>query len=261
MATLSKAPVCFTLAQLKFNPMLDMKPLVPSLQESFGKSGFPDFEESQTSGFKIKQGPTGISVDQNVATRYSFRNAAKTACVLLDAGALTFELTEYPDFERFFDTFLSAVSIVHEHRPIKFYDRVGMRMLDAIQPGPAESIEHYVVPEALGFPSLLNDAGHHIRSLTESVFRNGHHTLVVKTMRARDGVHIPPDLGPLRLELTSRFTDHKGDVVMLDSDAYMEKRQTNFDLSIIGQELATLKAALKKSFESVATEHAMKAWA
>ena len=64
MGKLSKAPVFFTLAQMRFNPVLGMEPLLPALQDAFRKQGFPDYEISKMEGIEMSQGPDGFSINQ-----------------------------------------------------------------------------------------------------------------------------------------------------------------------------------------------------
>lgn len=260
MGKLSKAPVFFTLAQMRFNPVLGMEPLLPALQDAFRKQGFPDYEISKMEGIEMSQGPDGFSINQKSVVRHVFRNKTKTAAILLDPSALTYELTDYPVFVEFSETFCAALEVVNEHRAIEYYDRLGMRMVDAIQPSAGEELDQYVTPQALGLKSVLDSDAEHVQSLTESVFRSGHQTLVVRTFRALNGIHVPPDLKPLKLNVNPRFSDYEGDALMLDSDSSLEIRRPDFSLDSVREELSSLKARLSSSFTSVVTPHALEAW-
>src|SRR5699024_8962206 len=96
-------------------------------------------------------GPDGNSFQQKRVTRHVFRNKQQSAALILDTNALTYELTDYPVFNEFSQVFLDAIATVAEHRGIAYYDRLGMRMLDAIQPLQGEELAQYVIPEVLGF--------------------------------------------------------------------------------------------------------------
>lgn len=256
---LSKAPVCFTLAQMRFNPVLVMEPFLPALQEAFREAGFPDYVRSEVQTLEVSPSDGGMAMREQVTTRLVYRNKARTAAFLLDPAALTYELTDYPVFEEFSDAFLRALKIVHRHRAIEYCDRLGMRMLDAVQPLEGETLEQYLVPQAMGFIGLVGDALEHQQTLTQSMFKNGARTLVVRTVRIPHGIAAPPDLAPLRLNLATRFLAHQGETVMLDCDCFHGER-VDFSVEAAKVELAELKSALSRSFDALVTSHARKTW-
>lgn len=256
---LSRAPVCFTLAQMRFNPVLVMEPFLPALQEAFREAGFPDYAQTKVQTLEVAPGEGGMAVREQAITRLVYRNKAQTAAFLLDPGALTYELTDYPVFEEFSDAFLRALEIVHRHRAIEYCDRLGMRMLDAVQPLEGEMLEQYLAPQALGFIGLIGEALEHQQTLTESLFNSGSRTLLVRTVRVPHGVAAPPDLVPLRLKLAERFSAHVGETVMLDCDSFDAER-VDFSAQVAKAELAELKSALSRSFKALVTPHALKTW-
>lgn len=256
---LSKAPVCFTLAQMRFNPVLVMEPFLPALQEAFREAGFPDYAQTKVQTLEVAPGEGGMAVREQAITRLVYRNKSQTAAFLLDPGALTYELTDYPVFKEFSNVFLRALEIVHRHRAIEYCDRLGMRMLDAVQPVEGETLEQYLVPQALGFIGLIGEALEHQQTLTESLFKSGSRTLLVRTVRVPNGVAAPPDLVPLRLKLAERFSAHVGETVMLDCDSFDAER-VDFSAQAAEVELAELKSALSRSFKALVTPHALNTW-
>lgn len=256
---LSNAPVCFTLAQMRFNPVLAMEPFLPALQEAFREAGFPDYSATKVQALEVSPGEGGMAMREQAITRLIYRNKAQTAAFLLDPSALTYELTDYPVFEEFSDAFLRALEIVHRHRAIEYCDRLGMRMLDAVQPLDGESLEQYLVPQALGFVGLADNVLEHQQSVTESLFKSGSRNLLVRTVRVSHGVAAPPDLAPFRLNLAKRFLANTGETVMLDCDSSDEER-VDFSAQATRAELAELKSALSQCFKALVTSHALKTW-
>lgn len=256
---LSKAPVCFTLAQMRFNTVLTMEPILAAVQEAFREAGFPDYTKTSVQSLEVEPSEGGMAIRDQTITRFIYRNKAQTAAFLLDPGALTYELTDYPVFKEFSDAFLRALEIVHQHRAIEYCDRLGMRMLDAVQPLEGETLDQYLVPQALGFTGLIREQLEHQQTLTESLFKSGSRTLVVRTMRVRHGVAAPPDLIPFRLKLNKRFTTKQGETVMLDCDSFNGER-VDFSLQAAKTELDELKLALSRTFKALVTEHALKIW-
>jgi len=256
---LSKAPVCFTLAQMRFNPVLVMEPFLPALQEAFREAGFPDYAPTMVQALEVEPREGGLAVREQAITRLVYRNKAQTAAFLLDPGALTYELTDYPVFEEFSDAFFRALEIVHRHRAIEYRDRLGMRMLDAVQPQEGETLNQYLVPQAQGFKGLIVEALEHQQTLTESLFKRGSRTLLVRSVHVPNGVAAPPDLAPLRLKLAKQFSAHSGETVMLDCDSFDVER-VDFSVEVAKAELAELKSALSRSFKALVTPYALKTW-
>lgn len=256
---LTKAPVCFTLAQMRFNPVLAMESFLPALQNDFREEGFPDYTSTEVRAIEVSNEDGGLEVREKPVKRFVFRNKAQTAAILLDPTALTYELSDYPVFEEFSKVFVRALDIVHQHRPIAYCDRIGMRMLDAVQPVDGETLDQYIVPQALGFIGAVDDSFEHEQTLTESHFKNGSHSLLIRAVRIPSGLAAPPDLTPLRLKLTKRFLLHHGETMMLDFDSSKSER-VDFSASTTKAELSNLKLALSRSFKALVTEHALKVW-
>ena len=260
MARLSKPPVCFTLAQMRFNPVLDMNPHLSALQEAFRKAGYPDYEPSSQRSVEIRDGANGgLEFTQRETFRHVFRNKDRTAAMILDASALSYEVTDYHDFDEFTAVFLEALAIVHNQRAIEYWDRLGMRMLDAIQPLAGESIEDYVVPQVLGLINLVANVEHR-RSQSESLFTlPGDRSLLIRTIRTSEGIAAPHDLVPLRLEIASRF-ERTGETLMLDTDSFDTKRY-DYSPALVRKHLAELKQPIRVAFKTVVTPHALETWA
>lgn len=258
MARLMRAPVFFTLAQMRFNPFLELGPILPALQDAFRKAGYPDYEAAKVQGIAFQQEADGFSLNQKAVVRHIFRNKGRTKAILLDTAALTYELTDYPVFNEFSQAFFEALQIVHEHRPIDYCDRLGMRMLDAVQPLVGESLAKYVIPQALGFDVGLEGACRQ-HALTESIFKWGTRMLVMRTIRVPDGILVPNDLAPLRIEINPRFGAYDGETVILDTDCYQDGR-SDFSMSNAIDDLKQLKQALSRCFKSLVTPHALSVW-
>lgn len=257
---LHRAPVCFTVAQIRFNPVLAMEPFLPALQDAFRAQGFPDYEETRMQSVEIQHGEQKIDVRESAVIRHVFRNKAQTASLLLDAGALTYELTDYPEFDTVLATFVLALRTLHTQRAIEYSDRLGMRMLDAVQAEGNDAIEDYLSTAARGLQALDGVDLPQEQAIGEGIFRDGPHCLVVRTLRRPTGLAMPADLMPMRLKLAARFVEHVGDTLMLDCDAYRAERRDYNEATLI-EELRTLKRRLSASFKAIVTPRALAAWA
>ncbi len=256
---LTKAPVCYTLAQMRFNPVLEMNSILASLQDAFRELGFPDYAATTVKTLDVSRTHDSVDLRNQEVRRLVFKNRRQSASLSLGPSALTYELTDYPVFADFLAMFLKALDIVDHHRKIEYSDRLGIRMLDAIQPQKHETLHSYISPQAIGLDALIDSALNHQQTYTESCFTNGTNVLVVKTMRVHHGIVMPPDLTPLRLKFSERFTEHEGETLMLDCDSFREER-ADFSSEMTKAELTELKSALSSSFKALVTPHALKIW-
>ncbi len=257
---LNMAPVCFTLAQVRFNQVLAMEPHLPAIQDELRAAGFPDYSTVTAQLLEMSAGADGeLAVRPKQMIRHFFRNRKNTAAILLDPGVLTYELSDYPVFDEFAATFASAMSIVSKHLPVEYSERLGMRMLDAVQPRPGESLSQYLIPHALGFGEVIALGLEHQQTLTESIFKANGNTVLVRAVRLPRGAAMPPDLAPLRIQLSERFTSYEGETIMLDCDSFREARE-DFDVNALTAQLGELKSVLSKSFRALVTDFALETW-
>lgn len=256
---LRSAPVFFTLAQVRFNSVLALDRYLPEVQDGLRETGFPAYKPSTTQVFQITADGDGIQALQQPRIRHIFQNKQQTAAILLDTDALTFELSDYPVFDQFARSFGDALRVVARCLPLEFSERVGMRMLDAIQPLAGDSIEQYLAPEALGLSRLVRSDLSHQQTLVETHFKSEGRGLIVRSVRVNSGLAIPPDLNPLNVSLNERFTKYTSPAVMLDCDSYEQTRET-FDVDELVARLTNLKAALSASFRSLVTDYALEVW-
>ena len=92
---LKKPPVYFTVAQVRFNPLLKLSDFLPSIQEALRKLGFPAFTVHSTIAlqFAVQDGQT---VPQPVPhEQYLFANVEQTHCFVLSSDSVTFQSTDY----------------------------------------------------------------------------------------------------------------------------------------------------------------------
>lgn len=257
---LEKAPVCLTLAQVRFSEMLKLKSQLPEIQDKLRAIGFPIYNAEQQQEFEYGPEREGIAqLSVNKLTRYRFSNRQETAAFLLDHRSLTYLLSDYPVFDSFAKAFGEGMKIVQDNLPIEVAERLGMRMLDAVQPLQGESIEKYLIPAALGLSNSLNLGLPHQQTLIESVFSANDRSVVMRTARIIDGIALPPDLLPLRVKLAERFTEHRGETVMLDCDSFTTSR-VDFEVGTLLERLRELKSALTCCFTAIATPFALDTW-
>jgi uncharacterized protein (TIGR04255 family) len=72
-------------------------------------------------------------------------------------------------------------------------------------------------------------------------------------------VAFPPDLYPMQMKLTEKFTKVRGLYAVIDTDSWLEERE-RFDLSGLERRLDALHNELRRSFDLMVTDYAMAVW-
>ena len=118
MQKMRRAPVYFTLAQVRFNPILALESYVPKIQDQLRRHGFPDTQKTMVTTFNLNiaqpnnSGPQPLPIAQ--VARHTFSTMDKSAGFILDQGSLSFQTMEYDVFESLSETFLKGLKTVHE---------------------------------------------------------------------------------------------------------------------------------------------------
>jgi uncharacterized protein (TIGR04255 family) len=261
MQKMRQAPVYFTLAQVRFNPILAVDSYVPKIQDLFRRQGFPDTQKLAMATFNLTGAQVGDASPQTLPvsqmTRYAFSTMEKTAGFLLDQGSLSYQTMEYDVFESFSATFLNGLKTVHEAVSLSYTDRIGLRYLDAVYPGKGEELSEYLNESVLGLYGKL--AGTLVHAFSETRLRNGDAHVTARVIVQDGRVGFPPDLQPMGLELANRFQTLFGVHAVLDTDGAYERRAA-FDLDQIGGHLSTIHEAVVESFKASVTPHAIESW-
>jgi uncharacterized protein (TIGR04255 family) len=262
---LNNPPVCLVLAQLKFNEVVSIsESALAQLGDKFAGLGFVNFKRDNRNRVKVSFSTLeGSKVEQSEFTaRFLFEDKTRTSSLVLDTNSLALETTLYQTSEAFFETFLRALNAVHEVRDINFCERLGMRMLDAIQAKKGKSLSDYVLQGLLGASQISSIGLPHRFTFSQSVFASPPDALIFKTMHSEEGIALPTDLADItqRLKFDKRFEAHHGETLMLDTDGVHEGR---FDYSQheLQKHLQKLKLGITQVFRSVTTEWARtEAW-
>lgn len=261
------APIFYTVAQVRFNPVLALKDYIDQIQEKFRQKGYPDFRKKtgfrlnlaqitnmQSNEQPIKQVPSIESSEQ-----YTFDNQDRDSGFVLDQSMMSFQTTNYKTSAPFLDEIASGLQIVHDVVRLNYFERVGLRYLDAVTPTADEQIDQYVAHQVLGIAGLLGDAGIQ-HSFSETVVELPDKCRVTSRTIIQNGqIQLPPDLGVLELKLPDRVKSHNNVYALIDTDAAIESR-TNFDLSEVKSNLKILRAGARKVFDATHTDYAVSKW-
>lgn len=256
---MTRAPVFYTLAQVQFNPIVQMSDYVAQLQERLRRTHFPDFRAENQFELKIRrldEAQPDVQPSQN--KRWSFTNADRTEGYLLLSDALVFHTTMYDTFSDFLQKTIFGLTLIHEIVELNYIERIGLRYLDAVTPMGEDTLQQYLDPSLLGFSANLEGRLSH--SFTETVTAVGEGNLVARAIITDGALALSPDLMPLQLKLQSRFADINSRNAVLDTDYFVVKR-SSFDLTEIEEQLKDAHKNIKNTFKISVTDYAMEKWA
>ena len=258
---LTQAPVYFTLAQVRFNPVFALDSYVPKIQDQLRRQGYPDTKKGMLTTFNLNVGnPAEGAIPQvpvSQTTRYTFSNINKTEGFILDQASLSFQTTEYDIFESFAEMFLMGLKIVHQAISLSYTDRIGLRYLDAIYPKIDEVLSDYLSECVLGLYTRLN--GSLVHAFSETVIKNDSERVVARTILQDGEIGFPPDLQPMELQVPERFRSLRGQHAILDTDGSREHRD-GFDLNQIETHLSAVHSVVIEAFKAIVTERALEIW-
>lgn len=260
---LSNAPVYYTVAQVQFNPVLDLDGYVPAIQSKMREAHFPDYRKEIVPRLVL---PFGNAEQGQMAAptvtpqaRYLFGDIDGRSLFLLETNALSFQTTHYDTFETFSDALLKSLGVLHDALRLDFVERIGLRYLNAIQPSKdGETLRDFLVPEVLGHS--LRGQGQLQHSVSETCVLTASGQLVSRVLIRDDHIGLPIELGGLAPTIDPRFTQRKSLHAIVDTDASITHREV-FELAKVGTHLTALHDDIDKSFHATVTDHARDSWA
>jgi uncharacterized protein (TIGR04255 family) len=260
---LVNAPVYYTVAQIQFNPVLDLDGYIPAIQSKMREAQFPDYKKEVFQRLILPF--AGVEQGQMAAptvtpqSRYLFGDIAGRTLFLLDTNTLSFQTTAYDTFKTFSETFVKGLAILHDALRLNFVDRIGLRYLNAIQPTKDnESLRDFLVPEVLGL--ALREQVQLQHSVSETSVTNTAGQLVSRVLIRHGRVGLPMELGGLAPTIDPRFTQREGLHAIVDTDASVPQREV-FDLDMVTSRLTALHDEIDKCFKATVTDHARASWA
>ena len=260
---LTNAPVYYTVAQVRFNPVLDLDGYIPAIQSKMREAHFPDFKKEVFQQLVLPF--VGAEQGQMAAptvtpqSRYLFGDIDGRSLFLLETNAISFQTTNYDTFETFSGTLLKGLGILHAALRLDFVERIGLRYLDAVQPSKdGETLRQFLVPEVLGF--ALRGEGQLQHSVSETVVSTSAGQLVSRVLIRHGHIGLPVELVGLAPVIDLRFTQRESLHAIVDTDASIGHRDA-FELSNVAARLRLLHDEIVKSFDATVTDHARASWA
>jgi uncharacterized protein (TIGR04255 family) len=258
---LKNAPVYFTVAQVRFNPILTLESYVPKIQEYLRKHKYPDARKNVLTTINL---PTAASASESnpqvlavPSPRFLFSNMERTSGFILDVNAVTFQTTRYDSFEKFSENFLLGLEAVHNEVKLDFVDRVGMRYLDAVFPRNGETLRDYIAESVLGIAEKLE--GDLVYTFSETLVRKGGINILARAIVQNGPVGFPPDLLPNDFGLDEKFSKLHGLHATLDIDGSTDQREL-FSKEMVQNRIHAIHGEIEKAFHATITKNAFEIW-
>ncbi len=256
------APVYFTVAQVRFNPILDMEGYLPAIQERMRKNHFPDFKRENIQQLILPFAPPvegGQPPNPSFVPRARcvFGDIERTTEIVLEHNSIALQTTAYDTSETFFKAMVDGLAIVHDIINLDFVERIGLRYFDAVLPKSGESLTDYLNNEVRGLFNKLE--GNFVHAYSETVTLNTVGQLVSRVIIQNGRVGLPPEVGMLAPKINPKFEEQTGLHAIIDIDASIEKREP-FRSEQIGSKLIELHDEIEKSFNATITPFALETW-
>jgi uncharacterized protein (TIGR04255 family) len=265
---LANAPVFYTLAQIRHNPILKISDptTIMNLQDSLRRMGYTDFQTFSAVDISFPESGLSSQGQQmqpvfNQYERYVFANKDASKSFVVDRNAVTFQTTAYETFETFSKDFIAGLEVINScAQGFDFISRIGIRYLDAVAPHNHEDLPKFLQPGLLGITETLpNDWNIHY-SLSECrAVNNPYGNVLTRLLITNGPLVMPADLQGGGFIIDSKFISINGIHAVIDTDASMEER-ISFDISEAAKILDNLHKSASTAFRATVTETAIAAW-
>jgi uncharacterized protein (TIGR04255 family) len=261
---MSNAPVYYALAQARFNPISAMSKYVADIQDRLRREGYPLFDVQQVNQLVVPTPEEGAPAEARLsqAASWLITRGDRSAGFILGAEAISYHTTHYETHNEFIPELLRGLNAVHEAVGLDHISRMGLRYLDAVLPGPSETVEQYLRSGLHG----VEYAAERQYALAESAFTTdtaplvSRGTLITRVYRMTSHLGFPPDMFPNGLSVAERFkTKNPIDHAVIDTDHYAEGRMP-VDAEQLQHQLLSLHSAIKSVFGAIVTDHARSVW-
>ena len=249
---LTKQPLIFALAELRYSPVLDIAKFIPQIQEELRKE-YPTIGQLRDQSVQMQ--PNGMSVTES--DRWAFISTDKKSMIDIGSNRLFYATAEYPRFENFSKNCENAITVMANIVDPALILRVGLRYGDSVQVNENENekITDLVDPQ-FGVPSLVNSLGTNIQHSNNTIVQTDNGVLVIRTLYAMTNLTSLPDIQGLSIKIKS--DEVPSERMILDFDHFWETKNESvkFQPDIVMSKLSALHETTRLAFWKVTTDHA-----
>lgn len=264
---LSKAPLFYVLASLRFQPWMSMSERIAAIQDEL-RDRFP--LTNQLTFTPVSNLPEGGGSALDAAGlrfhAWSFMTADRSLGCQISVDQIVVHTTKYTKYADFSKAIKFVFDVVEKHARHFDVNAVGIRYLDKIAPESDETLDQYLAPGFLPQP-LHNAEVKTLGGLSQTVYETKTGVLQARFWTGNAYIPIPDDLMPLYV-LTQDLSAGPPQIKQLeaghgtlDSDSIWA---TNSPVRMSGADvlikLSDLHEHAGAFFKAACSEHAFKAW-
>jgi len=250
-------PLTLVLCQVRFSRIRKMRDFLPGIQDRLRRSGFP--EDASTTLQRIRLEP-GKQPELVPIPHDEFRSKDGTWGVVLAEDMLALATTRYDSYRGFAGQLKTVLEVVETVAALREGSvlRLGLRYVDVIAPGDGEGWRDYLRPSLHGPASEVFQPDQPFVNL-EFHGETPHGRMTIRINQNNQQGVVPADAMVRPMNFRRDYPEGQF-LTLVDTDHCLEK---TWDFSIPAL-LDTLDALHQDSsqvfFESLVTEHALRAW-
>ena len=230
--------VILAIAEVRFNPILNLEKYIVLIQDELRTLGFPEFTHLQNQSFQYKDKNSDKTATPVVHNIFQFSNLNVSSQFRLHPQCLTFQSSDYKNFEHYCSTFTG----------LRFIDRLIVKKGDRIQ-------RYLAKPELALFQKL---GGNSRYSYSEVKHQIDDIQLVNRVKVFQDsGIEFPSDIDPGDMVFPKRLLTYHGPNAIIDTDAFTEKKG-KLSAEAIWTKLFELHDLINVAFEASVSDLAKK---
>jgi|GEM_PF-2557989 uncharacterized protein (TIGR04255 family) len=257
---LSKAPVTYVLAQIKFSSIEDIANRIPALQDKI-RGDFPHYQQVNIQSIQLREGqqPAATTLIQ-----WHFLDKEKQTGIILDKQTLTIQTSCYEQFQPLLNRFKAVASQFHEILKFSLFTRLGLRYINLIEDGLTK-----LDPGLQGFQLANNDFDkNQFLTKTETTQRSQAGVLKVQATRFSDkkvigdiqNIFVPLELADTAKLLSFNGREEPGRAFLLLDLDHFHVGQGDFDIEVIGSRFCELQKMLYQGFCQAVGKENLTAW-
>jgi uncharacterized protein (TIGR04255 family) len=257
---LSKPPLKYVLAQVRFSSIENIASMLPLLQDKI-RADFPIQERVDINSIRLKE---GRAPDVDIFTQWHFVDKERKTGIILDKQTLTIHTSKHVQFEQLLGTFAKVASLFHEILKFSLFTRLGLRYVNLIEDDVSK------IDKGLqGFKLSGNEfKKNSYITKTETIQRSIAGMMKVQAIKIEDvknisgvqNIFVSPDLGDVAKLLSfEHYKKPKKKFVILDIDHFNDYRN-DFKVEEIIQLFHTLHDPIYQAFRQAVGLENLNSW-
>jgi len=258
---LSKSPITYVLAQVRFSTIQSIGDYIPKLQDEI-RSFFPHFQKVNLQAIQLREDQQPIS---SVFNQWHFIDKDRQTGIILDNHSITIHTNQYSQFKPLIENLEKVLTRFNEILKIVLFTRIGLRYINLIENG-LDNIDIGLRGFQLKATNFEID-----KFLTKTETTQLSNLGIIKIQATHVGnkeiisgtknLYVPPDLVDAASVLT--FQNYKvpdKDFLILDLDHFNEQ-QGDFDIDEILHNFKEFQEIIYQVFCNAVGEQNLKNWA